>query len=420
MLNDALHLVERGFPVLPLLPRDKRPYYELLPEVDGEHRWGPLRDGVEPADVRRWFDHDPEANIGIITGRGLVVADVDHIGKLNGHGFPVTPMAKTSRGYHVYLDGRGLDIRDGAFGWGDVKASGYVVAPPSVHESGARYTWYPFLSYADVPLARVPASLLQEIQTKTKTATRKNILSCCSLGTRGYPAQSKSAPRKNILSGCSLEVQTWASLGKGAYGELAGDWEVASAILQRCGVTPKGPGKAFRCVLPGHEERQPSAALWKPEGGFIGYHDFHQVSGRAWWPLPDVYAACVTGQARELGKGERAIWWLRALHDIGAIEVPAIPHHELPEDANKSVHKLYDGFIHLLELRKAYDAKQTQAAPYSYRFAQGWCGIGSLHTVQDGMVWLFKRGYIYKCGETTGKRIGLLALGKPRPPKAEA
>jgi len=297
-------------------------------------------------------------------------------------------MAQTSRGYHVYLDGRGLDIGGGSFAWGEVKSNGgYVVAPPSVHESGARYSWYPFLSYRDVHLARAPASLLQEIQTKSKSATSININTCCSFGTGGYQ-------------------------------ELSEDWEVASAILQRCGATPKGLGKPFRCVLPGHEERKPSAALWKPEGGYIGYHDFHARGEGTWYTLADVYAAIKTGTARKLGKGEGAIWWLRALADIGAIEVPAIPHHDLPKDANKSVHKLYHGFIHLLELRKVYDAKQTQAAPYSYRFAQGWCGIGSLHTVQDGMVWLFKRGYLYKRGQTSNK-LNLLALGTPRPPKAE-
>ena len=398
MLNSALHLVERGWPILPLLPRDKRPYYALLPEVDGGRSWTPLRDGVDAAEVRRWFDYNPDLNIGIITGRGLVVADVDRPGKLGGLGFPPTPMAETSRGYHVYLDGRGLDIERGKFAWGEVIANGYVVAPPSIHESGAAYTWYPFLSYADVHLARVPDALLRDKKTTPKTA-----------------------PRKNILSRCSLKGETWVTQGKGAHSDLAGDWETARAILRKCGADPKAPGRAFKCPLPGHSEKHASAALWRPEGdgGFFSLHDFHFRDKAAWWPLPDVYASCCAGKARQLKSGERAIWWLRALADIGAIEVPAVRHHDLPGDARGSVRKLYDGFIYLLALRKVYDPKQTQAAPFTWTFAQGWCGIGSRHTVQASLNWLFKRGYLYKCGKTTGRGIGLLALGKPRELKGD-
>ena len=177
------------------------------------------------------------------------------------------------------------------------------------------------------------------------------------------------------------------------------------------------PGKAFLCPLPGHAEKKPSAALWKPDGGFYGLHDFHARGDGLWWPLCDVYAACVTGENRKLGKGERKVWWVRALADIGAIDVPEVPHKELPGTEPPSVRKLYAGFLRLLAVRAVYDT--DKATPFSWTFAQGWCDIGSRHTVQKALDWLFTRGFVHVCGRTP-KGTGLLALGKLPTIKASA
>ena len=389
LVNAALAYAERGWPVVPLLPRDKEPCYDLLPVVDGVPSWAPLREGASATEIRRWFDRDPTPNLGIITGGRLAVADVDYPDQLHGLAFPITPRSETSRGMHVYMDSQGQTIACGSYPWGEVKAEGgYVVAPPSVHKNGKFYEWYPFLSPCDVELAPPPDALLK---TQTESGPRKNILT-----------------RSTFSEG--LKEGTWVSLGKGACGEFACQWDVALGILTLCGAEVKGLKKAFLCPLPGHEERHPSASLWMPDdGGFWGMHDFHQ-SGRI-WPLPDVYAACVTGKARELGTGERVTWWIRALEDIGAITVPTVPCPELPGDAKKSVHKLYAGFVRLLSIRAVYDPTQAQSTPFTWTFAQGWCGIGSKLTVQKALNWLFAHGYVVKCGYTQGKRIGLLELG---------
>ena len=96
----------------------------------------------------------PEANIAIATGAmsGVLVVDVDDaegalllIDLMKQFGaLPMTLQAKTGKGVHFYFalpdscgrvpssKGDGLDIRaDG----------GYVLAPPSIHPSGARYEW---------------------------------------------------------------------------------------------------------------------------------------------------------------------------------------------------------------------------------------------------------------------------------------
>lgn len=107
--------------------------------------------------IRQWWEKWPDANIGIATGNGLLVLDVDtkhdgietidEIEEKEGK-ISETAMVLTGGGgrhYYFYLrDGqregiknavgiaRGLDVRfDG----------GYVVAPPSRHVSGRTYEW---------------------------------------------------------------------------------------------------------------------------------------------------------------------------------------------------------------------------------------------------------------------------------------
>jgi len=110
--------------------------------------------------IRAWWSQWSGANIGIATGDGLVVVDVDprHQGDktLAQHerkNSPIPDDAKAisgSGGPHFYLTlPKGIVIASvtGGVGKGlgegiDVKAdNGYVVAPPSLHASGKRYRW---------------------------------------------------------------------------------------------------------------------------------------------------------------------------------------------------------------------------------------------------------------------------------------
>ena len=114
--------------------------------------------------INGWWSKFPSANIGIATGAisGIIVLDVDgetgseslkrlehEIGEL-----PPTWTVATGHGRHLYFryDGRiktnrvrfadGLDIRSDG---------GYVVAPPSVHATGAKYMWQGKCTIADIP-----------------------------------------------------------------------------------------------------------------------------------------------------------------------------------------------------------------------------------------------------------------------------
>jgi len=106
-----------------------------------------------PETVACWWRQRPDSNIGIRTGGGLVVVDLDprHDGDRSlaqlehGHGpLPPTLTAATGGGgRHLYYRGP-RDLRSFLLGDGlEVKSCGHqVVAPPSVHpETGRVYRW---------------------------------------------------------------------------------------------------------------------------------------------------------------------------------------------------------------------------------------------------------------------------------------
>ena len=92
----------------------------------------------------------PDANVGVATGDGLVVLDVDprHNGDATldvleeEHGEIITLTSRTGGGgLHMFLDGE-LPARNGFLPGLDLKADGgLVVAVPSLHTSGRKYEW---------------------------------------------------------------------------------------------------------------------------------------------------------------------------------------------------------------------------------------------------------------------------------------
>ena len=147
MLTAALAAVARGWSVIPVRPHDKRPLIA----------WQAYQESRADADqVRAWYARSPQANLGIVTGAvsGLVVLDIDpkHGGDASlaelehRHGpLPRTLEAVSGGGgRHLYFAHPGAPVpnRAGLAPGIDVRGDGgMIVAPPSVHPSGARYIW---------------------------------------------------------------------------------------------------------------------------------------------------------------------------------------------------------------------------------------------------------------------------------------
>ncbi len=144
---------EAGFAVLPLRPHRKEPYGALV-------RHGVKDATSDPEKVAWWWKVEPNANIGIRTGSGLVVVDVDprNGGELDPTWPDTLTVATASNGWHLYYAIEG-DVRTShsAIAQGvDIKGSGgYVVAPPSVRGDGA-WEWKTV-----VPIAAISASVFQ-------------------------------------------------------------------------------------------------------------------------------------------------------------------------------------------------------------------------------------------------------------------
>jgi hypothetical protein len=145
MIRTALQLASRGLHVFPCWPRDKRPA-----TAHG------VKDATTDAKaIRSWWQHDPQFNIAIATGKvsSVFVVDIDGVDaelelrRLEAeHGeLPATVEVITARGRHLYFKMPDMPLCNsaGKIAPGvDVRANdGYTLVPPSIHPSGRAYAW---------------------------------------------------------------------------------------------------------------------------------------------------------------------------------------------------------------------------------------------------------------------------------------
>jgi len=164
VLTAALQYAERGFSVIPIRP-DKKPY---IPWAEFQKR------RLTPDEIRALWSKYPGAMIGIVTGEisGIFVVDCDNeeayqkIQELLPDSF-ITCIAKTPRGYHLYLiypKGQSIGNATGIIPGVDVRGEGgYIIAPGSVNAEGKSYSWLPGLALGEVEPGTVPAALYKII-----------------------------------------------------------------------------------------------------------------------------------------------------------------------------------------------------------------------------------------------------------------
>lgn len=141
LLDAALSYCRMGLSVIPLQPKGKSPIMDWT-----EYS---TRRATE-AEIESWWNKNPRANVGIITGKisNIVAVDIDiHRGGKPEEVFDIAPtglISKTGRGgFHLlysYDDSLSRNIvgKDGI----DVRSNGgLIVAPPSIHENGNEYKW---------------------------------------------------------------------------------------------------------------------------------------------------------------------------------------------------------------------------------------------------------------------------------------
>ncbi len=174
MLQSALGYARRGWRVFPLhgIVNGRCTCGRRDCSSAGKHplvRHGLKEAATEAARIHEWWRRWPLANIGLASGKtsGIVVIDIDLPRALPSldqlvHKLPSTLTGCTGGGgLHLIYRGNCADLRCttsqvpgiGPLIGVDVRADGgYIVAPPSTHRSGTRYTWLdPNVEIADAP-----------------------------------------------------------------------------------------------------------------------------------------------------------------------------------------------------------------------------------------------------------------------------
>ncbi len=159
MQEHALSYLELGMNVLPVNSNKQ-------PKLPSWKRYQNV--GVTEKNVKTWWEKWPDASIAIITGKisNVVVIDIDSEEGLK-HLEPYLEQKTLTcvtggGGQHLYFQHPGgevpnvVELLPGVDVRGD---GGYVVVPPSHHQSGRRYYWLD----PDVDIAPLPQKLLQLI-----------------------------------------------------------------------------------------------------------------------------------------------------------------------------------------------------------------------------------------------------------------
>ena len=152
MIDHALQFADRGWQIIPVLNGTKRP---LL-------RGWPTTASSQPDQIHEWWDRWPEASVGVLAGSrsGLAILDVEaeYIeGFTSSHDVPETlRVISGGGGVHYYFSHEESFRKRSLPGIGDLQGDGsYVVAPPSLHDSGNLYEFAPGHGF-DTPVAPMP------------------------------------------------------------------------------------------------------------------------------------------------------------------------------------------------------------------------------------------------------------------------
>jgi hypothetical protein len=166
-LAAAQDYLTEGYSIIPLVTGDKRP------AVD----WKPFQQrNPSLEELEKWFGGEEGLNLGIVTGpiSNLLVLDFDNKEALDRletefGAIPRTRAVKTGKGVHLYFRYPSVRVgnRTGVWAGFDVRGEGgYVVAPPSIHPNGTKYT----CDEREIPVADLPQDLLELLIAEPQVA----------------------------------------------------------------------------------------------------------------------------------------------------------------------------------------------------------------------------------------------------------
>lgn len=266
----ALYFADRGLAVFPLFTIDgercscgkliwrkggKPEALHLYCSSPGKHPIGDLvphgvREATTDAQlIKEWWAVYPDANIGIATGTisGIVVLDIDpaHQGDRTlsrlmdrlGDLPPTWTVETGGGGNHVYFRHPSAEVRNSAGKLGpglDVRGEGgYVVAPPSRHASGGRYSWYAERHIKDHDLADMPQWLLERVADSLHTVVSDAIPTRIAEGLRNTTLTSAAgAMRRKGFSAKAIQAALRVTNQESCVPPLPDDelWRIAKSV----------------------------------------------------------------------------------------------------------------------------------------------------------------------------------------------
>lgn len=376
-MPSVVDLARAGHSVVPLRPGTKAPAKEHLPGG----KVNPLKSRpLTASHVQDLARRYPGLGWGILLDGRFCVLDFDapEAWQTRDRPVPFTPMVETGRGYQMWFSPVREVRRNTRLATGlELKVNGYVPVPGTTHHSGRVYSWMPGLALGEVPLSPLPGW----------------VLPLCSEPPQERPVQV--SPIRDTRSTPPLSTGLW---------EMLNSPEVAKGLLARRGVSYQ-EGAGFRCILPGHDERIPSASVWRSPSGELVYRDFHARHGRAAYRLTDVYYALQTGTVRVLGRGEQVVWGIRMLADLRLLALPDMNLPD-PEDVTAAVQRVWRGILLLLQCRKVYSP--APALPLSWRFVAEWSGVAQ-ETAGRAVQTLLRKGYL-RLASTAQTKLALFQV----------
>lgn len=162
--NNALNYAKKGFKIFPLKPNTKGE--QVLESWKYEST-------TNLNQIDYWWNKNPNYNIGLVTGNGLLVIDIDVKNgkdglqsiKKHGKGLPTTAIIKTpSGGYHLYYHvNKTISNRVNLYDGIDIRGDGgYVLGIGSKTDKGI------YMLYKDVPIANANEKVYEFIEQQNK------------------------------------------------------------------------------------------------------------------------------------------------------------------------------------------------------------------------------------------------------------
>lgn len=222
-LTTATQYRTAGLSVIPLEQNGKRPAFSALPRcsVTDKPKWDEYQRRLPTEEeLTTWFAKN-RYNVGIVCGRvsgGLVVVDFDAVESFDqwceqdGSRW-LMPTVETAHGRHVYVRVRGevngnhrnhsrkIDLRG---------EGGYVVAPYSIHPSGAVYQWV-MGRWSSIPVVDSLDDIGLPESIFLRDPMPKALLPPARVGAHGMPLSISSFVARGTFQGNRDRKAYWAA-----------------------------------------------------------------------------------------------------------------------------------------------------------------------------------------------------------------